>query len=57
MRLTLCAFVAGRVHGIALGTLHGNPPLTITRHVFVGSKASWDAIGGSAPQFAAARVD
>lgn len=54
---TLCAFVAGRVHGITLGTLNGNPPLTLTRHVFVDSKASWDVIGGDAPQFAAARVD
>ena len=51
---TLCAYVAGRVHGITLGTLNRTPPLTITRHVFVASKASWDVIGGSAPQFAAA---
>lgn len=54
---TLCAFVAGQVHGIALGTLNGDPPLTIARHLFVASKASWDVIGGDAPQFAAARTD
>jgi hypothetical protein len=54
---TLCAYVAGHVHGITLGTLNGMPPLTITRHVFVASEAPSDVIGGSAPQYAAAPGD
>ena len=48
---TLCGIVDGRVHGVTLGTVDGDPGVRIEVHTFVGSKAAWDHIGGSAPQF------
>ena len=50
---TLCGVVDGEVFGVTLGCLDGDPPVTITRHIFTGSKAGWDEIGGSAPQYEA----
>jgi hypothetical protein len=41
----------GKVHGVTLGTVDGDPGVQIEMHTFVGSKAPWDHIGGSAPQF------
>jgi len=48
---TLCGTHKGQVHGVTLGTLNGDPGIQIEAHIFVGSKAPWDHIGGSAPQF------
>jgi len=48
---TLCGLHEGRVVGVTLGTLDGDPPVEIGEHIFVGSKAGWDHIGGPAPQF------
>lgn len=48
---TLCGLYQGNVMGIALGTIDGDPGIEIERHIFVGSKAPWDHIGGPAPQF------
>jgi len=39
------------VHGVTLGTVDGDPGVQIDMHIFVGSKAPWDHIGGDAPQF------
>lgn len=47
---TLVGTKNGAVMGITLGTLNGDPPVVVERHIFVGSKASWDMIGDSAPQ-------
>ena len=47
---TLCGVFQGEVHGVTLGCLDGDPPIQISRHIFIGSKASWDVIGGDAPQ-------
>jgi hypothetical protein len=33
-----------------LETVDGDPGVQIEMHIFVGSKGSWDHIGGSAPQ-------
>jgi hypothetical protein len=41
----------GKVHGVTLGTVDGDPGVQIAMHTFVGSKAPWDHIGGSARQF------
>lgn len=41
----------GEVHGVTLKTVDGDPGVQIEMHTFVGSKAPWDHIGGSAPQF------
>ena len=41
---TLCGLVDGRVHGITLGCVNGDPGIEIGRHIFVGSKAPWEVI-------------
>jgi hypothetical protein len=41
----------GKVHGVTLGTVDGDPDVQIEMHTFVESKAPWDHIGGNAPQF------
>lgn len=48
---TLCGLFQGEVMGVTLGTVDGDPGIAIDRHIFVGSKAPWDHIGGDAPQF------
>ena len=47
----LCGVYQGEVHGVALGSVNGDPGVTLRRHIFVGSKAPWDEIGGDAPQY------
>ena len=47
---TLCGVHQGRVHGVTLGSVDGDPGVRIGMHLFVGSKAPWDEIGGDAPQ-------
>ncbi|MGH7288386.1 MAG: GFA family protein [Myxococcota bacterium] len=37
---------------VPAGLLDDDPGLRIGGHIFVGSKAAWDEIAGSAPQFA-----
>ena len=49
---TLCGTHEGRVHGVTLGSVDGDPGIQIDMHIFVGSKAPWDHIGGNAPQYA-----
>jgi hypothetical protein len=36
---------------VPAGLVDDDPGLRISGHIFVGSKAPWDEIGGSAPQF------
>ncbi|MGB5832900.1 MAG: GFA family protein [Thiohalocapsa sp.] len=48
---TLCGLHQGNVIGVTLGTIDGDPGIEIERHIFVGSKAPWDHIGGTAQQF------
>ncbi len=48
---TLCGVHDGTVLGVTLGSVDGDPGVQIERHIFVGSKAPWDHIGGTAPQF------
>jgi hypothetical protein len=36
---------------VTLGSVDGDPGVHIEMHIFVGSKAGWDQIGGDAPQF------
>jgi hypothetical protein len=49
---TLCGMQGDRVHGVTLGSVDGDPGVRIAMHLFVGSRAPWDVIGGDAPQFA-----
>jgi hypothetical protein len=48
---TLCGTLRGEVHGVTLGPVDGDPGVQIEMHIFVGSKAPWDHIGGDAPQY------
>lgn len=48
---TLCGTLNGEVHGVTLGCVDGDPNVEIEMHIFVGSRAPWDHIGGTAPQF------
>ncbi|MGX9367235.1 GFA family protein [Desulfoplanes sp. PS50] len=41
---TLCGILNGTVHGVTLGCVNGDPKVEIARHIFVGSKASWEII-------------
>jgi hypothetical protein len=47
---TLCGEFEDQVHGVTLGSVNGDPKVEIGVHLFVGSKAPWDHIGGAAPQ-------
>ncbi len=48
---TLCGIYQDQVHGITLGCLNEDPKIEIGRHIFVGSKASWEVIPDSVVQF------
>jgi len=48
---TLCGTHRGHVHGVTLGGVDGDPVVRLQMHLFVGSKAAWDEIGGDAPQY------
>ena len=41
----------GKIMGVPAGLLDDDPGVPVGQHIFVGSKASWDQIGGSAPQY------
>lgn len=47
---TLVGYLKESVFGITLSSLVDDEGLSVARHIFVGSKASWDEIGGDAPQ-------
>ena len=48
---TLCGTYKSVIHGVTLGSIDGNPGIELGMHIFVGSKAPWDHIGGFAPQY------
>jgi hypothetical protein len=48
---TLCGEYNRDVRGVTLGSVDGDPGVTIEMHLFVDSKAPWDNIGGDAPQY------
>ena len=48
---TLCGLYDGIVHGVTLGCLNADPPVRLGMHIFVGSKANWEAIAEGVPQF------
>lgn len=41
---TLCGTYEGKVHGVTLGCVNGDPEVEIGRHIFVGSKAAWEIL-------------
>jgi len=48
---TLCGVFDGRIHGVTLGCVNGDPKIELGRHIFVGSKASWEIIPEGVPQY------
>lgn len=48
---TLCGTYQGEVHGVTLGCVDGDPGVELGMHIYVGSKASWETIGGDVPQY------
>ncbi len=42
---------SGKVFWIPAGSLDDEPGAGVEQHIFVGSKAAWDEIPGSAPQY------
>ena len=41
---TLCGIFGRSIHGVTLGCVNGDPKIKIGRHIYVGSKASWEII-------------
>ena len=41
---TLTGIYQGVVNGVTLGCVDGDPKIEIGRHIYVGSKASWEVI-------------
>ena len=41
---TLCGILDGAIHGVTLGCVNGDPNIELGRHIYVGSKASWEVI-------------
>lgn len=39
------------IYRIPVGLFDGEPDLTVTEHIFVGSRAPWDVIGDAGEQF------
>ena len=48
---TLCGTNNGKVIGVTLGCVEGNPKIEIEKHIFVGSKATWEIIPKGVPQY------
>lgn len=47
---TLCGTNEGKVIGVTLGCVEGDPNIEIGMHIFVGSKATWEIIPEGVPQ-------
>jgi hypothetical protein len=54
---TLCGIFKGEVHGVTLGCVNGDPKVELGRHIYVGSKASWETIADGIPQYQAAEPE
>ena len=48
---TLCGVVDKSIHGVTLGCVNGDPNIALSRHIYVGSKASWEVIAEGVPQY------
>ena len=48
---TLCGIFRGSIHGVTLGCVNGDPKIELGRHIYVGSKASWEVIPDGVPQY------
>lgn len=41
---TLTGIYEGRIHGVTLGCVDGDPDIEIGMHIYVGSKAAWEVL-------------
>ena len=48
----LCGLHRGKVVGVTLGTVNGDPGVELTAHIYVNSRAPWDHIDGTIPRYA-----
>ena len=48
---TLCGIYKDTVHGVSLGCINGDPEIEIGRHIYVGSKASWEVMPEGVTQY------
>ena len=48
---TLCGVLGDEIHGITLGCLNEDPQIEIGRHIFVGSKATWEKMPEGVEQY------
>lgn len=48
---TLCGVYQGAVLGVTLGCVNGDPNVEIGRHIYVGSKASWEVMPDGVVQY------
>jgi hypothetical protein len=48
---TICGTNKGEVTGVTLGCVEGDPKIEIGKHIFVGSKATWEIIPEGVPQY------
>ncbi|MCE2573901.1 GFA family protein [Motilimonas eburnea] len=48
---TLSGIFENKVHGVTLGCLNEDPEVEIGRHIFVGSKASWEKLPDGVVQY------
>ena len=48
---TLCGILDDKIHGVTLGCINGDPEIEIGRHIYVGSKASWEVIPDGIVQY------
>lgn len=48
---TLVGIFNNDVHGVTLGCVDGDVDVQLSRHIYVGSKASWELIADGVPQY------
>jgi len=48
---TLCGTFQGKVHGLTLGCVNGDPAIGVIQHIFVGSRALWEVMPEGVPAF------
>lgn len=48
---TLVGVFNGEVHGVTLGCVNGDPKIRLSRHIYVGSKASWEELPDGESQY------
>jgi hypothetical protein len=48
---TLTGVYMGEVHGVTLGCVNGDPEIKLGKHIYVGSKATWEVIAKGVPQY------